>query len=101
MTKPIVGIVAVSGFDGVGIGFVEDEALVPLLEVENQLLVGPDFFTFDAAHGETDFAAFKVGGFQERAWEFFGDFHVVCFQFVMAYLLPALPLLVVRTPFLL
>jgi hypothetical protein len=49
LVEPIVGIVAVGIADGAGVGLVENKALVLALEVEDQLLVGADFFAFDAA----------------------------------------------------
>ena len=62
---PIVRIITVTVADRISVGLVEDEAALLAFEIEDKTLVLADFLSFNTAHSETDFAALKVGCFQE------------------------------------
>jgi hypothetical protein len=61
LVVPVLGVVAVGIADGAGVGLVEDEALFLALEVEDELVVGPDLLALDTAHGDADIASAEVG----------------------------------------
>src|SRR6185312_15466966 len=57
---PIVRVVAVCIADRIGVGLVEDHALIFAFEVKDQFLICADFFALNTAHGDADFSAAKV-----------------------------------------